>query len=591
MGRRLALIVGVNQYQDTLFRPLQFAENDARALAQWVVNARGGNWYAPDIQHVQGEHVTKDLMESLLTQLCMSMAGPDDLVFIYFAGHSFIDERTGDGYLAFANTRSQDPTTALHLPSFVHYLMARSRAAHILCMLDCFQTGPVWDTQRTSPYEYQPLLRSALATLPPQAQNRLFLCSCRGTDRAPEIGERGLGLLMYRTIVGLSGPARDATTGKATLQQLHAVLSNTLGEQQQPQLFGQSTSPLVLVGDMEDVTTPPQHASVSSFTAPSPGNPPYMDANQYAASPAYTASATAQLSPRPQQNTSGQLSSTIEQQCQMMMEQVQQFIQMQNPQEALNMSEHILRILPTYVPALTVKGQLLGTVGRYQEALTTIDQLIEVNSTNPLAWSMRAVVLTNIGLYEEALSAIDRSLALDANNPETYTIKDSIITSRAAAQSRAAATLPQGKQGVVRKRGGPRSFLIGVLIQLGGLGIGIVGTLLPIFQPTLPVSLSFALESLGIALLCVNAARGAFRHGFLRLLITLLLCLLPAAILGGAYKIGYTKIVAEINVHPTWLVPILFAVAWFALAAVLPLLLGIGGYIGGLVLGVRRRAK
>jgi len=68
LPRKLGLIVGVNHYQDSTFRPLRFAEHDAKALAQWFVNAKGGKWNPPDLQLVQGQHVTKELVESLLTQ-------------------------------------------------------------------------------------------------------------------------------------------------------------------------------------------------------------------------------------------------------------------------------------------------------------------------------------------------------------------------------------------------------------------------------------------------------------------------------------------------------------------------------------------
>lgn len=62
MSRRLGLIIGVNNYSDTTFQPLQFAENDARALAQWLVNAKGGAWSPGDVQLVQGTHATKELI-------------------------------------------------------------------------------------------------------------------------------------------------------------------------------------------------------------------------------------------------------------------------------------------------------------------------------------------------------------------------------------------------------------------------------------------------------------------------------------------------------------------------------------------------
>src|SRR5215469_8428362 len=92
MGRRLGLIIGVNKYQDAAFRPLKFAETDARALAQWLVNAQGGKWSPADVQLILGAQATSELVGSLITQVCVNVARPDDVVVIYFAGHAFIDE-------------------------------------------------------------------------------------------------------------------------------------------------------------------------------------------------------------------------------------------------------------------------------------------------------------------------------------------------------------------------------------------------------------------------------------------------------------------------------------------------------------------
>src|SRR6266536_3042735 len=126
MSRRLGLIIGANNYQDTTFGPLQYAENDARALAQWLVNAKGGKWSPADVQLVQGTHATKELAESLISQMCLMLAETDDLALIYFAGHAFLDERSGEGYLAFPNTNQQHPATALRLLSLVPQIMGRS---------------------------------------------------------------------------------------------------------------------------------------------------------------------------------------------------------------------------------------------------------------------------------------------------------------------------------------------------------------------------------------------------------------------------------------------------------------------------------
>src|SRR5579864_3734651 len=111
LPRKLGLIVGVNSYQDSTFRPLRFAEHDTKALAQWFVNGKGGKWNPPDVQLVQGQHATKNFVESSFAQLCLQVASTGDDVVFYFAGHAFVDERSGEGYLALANTRYQDTST------------------------------------------------------------------------------------------------------------------------------------------------------------------------------------------------------------------------------------------------------------------------------------------------------------------------------------------------------------------------------------------------------------------------------------------------------------------------------------------------
>src|SRR5205085_10531272 len=102
--------------------------------------------------------------------------------FVYFAGHAFTDESNGEGYLALANTRYAHPKTALHLPSLAQQAMGRSRAAHIVFLFDCFQTGPVWSMRRSSSYDSKPLLGPTLLNALQQTSNRLILCSCRGHE-------------------------------------------------------------------------------------------------------------------------------------------------------------------------------------------------------------------------------------------------------------------------------------------------------------------------------------------------------------------------------------------------------------------------
>jgi tetratricopeptide (TPR) repeat protein len=589
MSRRLGLIIGINQYQDPTFRPSQYAENDTRALAQWLVNNQGGKWSPAHVQLTQGQAATRELVESLLTQVCLNMPEPGDLVLIYFAGQAFIDERSGDGYLALANTNYHMPSTGLYLSSLIQQLMPQSRAAHILLILDCMQTGPIWSRARTTPYDVKPLLGPANFNALQQQANRLILCSCRGNDQAPETGERSLGLFANRMIVGLCGPAIDQATGSVSLQQLHSYLSAVLGEQQRPHLFGQLRSPAILVGEMPSASSAlhPYNLQQSAF---SPGMPPVPTSSL---NPQPYATATMQPpSAAPYMQDAAQVNTTIEQhrqqQVAQLTSQAQQFIKMQNYPEALNILERTIQIAPNYTPALILKGQLLGTVGRFPEALAAVEQLVQFDPNNPLAWSMRAVLLSNMGEYPEALKAIERALELNPTDPETHTIRTNIMENLAVAQSRESGQRPAFS---AKKENKAASFLLGIVLQIVGLIMGAAGIALPIVQPRLSVMIGFAAASLGLALLCINAARGAHKHGFLQLFFTILLSAVPVGVLGAAYKLFFTRITGFVVAQPSRIVPVLFIVVWLAAAAILPLPLAIGGVISGLVSRARKKKR
>lgn len=579
MGRCLGIVIGVNSYQDAAFRPLQFAETDARVLAQWLVNPLGGNWGPSDVQLVLGAQATYDLTESLITHLCVNVAEPSDHVFIYFAGHAFLDEVNSEGHLGLANTNYRQPTTALHLPSLAHYVIGRSRAAQVLVILDCFQTGRIWSRQRSSPYDSRPLLGPTLLSTLQQGGGRMFLCSCRGNELAPEMGERNLGVLAHRMIVGLSGPASDPTTGQVTLQRLHAFLFNTLGEQQRPQLFGHGPSPMILVGDMSSAPLPSLAFSDTQYVQPVARGMSLKQAAQHSEQMSDTHTGPLQLGTGKHQR---QQSSAA------LLRQAQQLMHMQNPAGALTIVEQVLQDEPPNITALILKGQILGTVGRFQDALAVVEQIVRIDANNALAWSMRAALLTNMGQFLDALPAVERSIELDPRNPETHAIKATIMANLTPTRdgfriSRQSAAVRTGS------RGGPLSFFIGVGIQLFGLALGIIGIGLPILQPNLPVVVAFLLESLGLALLCVNAARGSYLYGAMRFLLTLFTSAVAVGLLGGLYKYGYYRILQVLKGHPSLLGPILFLVLWLALVATAPLLIAFGGLIGGVVRGVRRR--
>ncbi|GHO82856.1 tetratricopeptide repeat protein [Dictyobacter formicarum] len=586
--RHIGLIVGVNQYQDSTFHPLQFAENDARALAQWLVNNKGGKWSPPDVQLVQGQHATRELIESLITQICLHKAEEGDSILLYFAGHAFIDERTGEGYLALTNSRYQDPSTCLSLHSFSQHVLTRSKATQILCIFDCFQTGQIWSMRRTSPFDSKPLLGNSVLSMLQSQPDRLFMCSCRGNENVPEGGARGLGPFIHQMILGLCGPAVDPGTGAVTLSKLHAYLFGALGEQQRPQLFGQQQVPFSIVGDIPEVA-PVKQTMATNFSgsfqsgAESPSSSLLLKKNMPFGAAASTATAPPVQTSSP--STSGHLLSSVleqqrEQQGQQMVARAQQLFQAQNYGEAFNLVEQILQGMPNNLQALILKGQLLGTAARYTEAQQTIEHILQLDPNNAMGWSMQAVVLSNLGQHQQALNAVERSLELDPQNPETYAIKNTIMSNLAMTQTQTTDQSKSKFNADEAPKSAAKSFMLGLSLSILGIVAGLIGIGLMAFVASSPYIGLFVI-SIAIAILCVNAARGAFRYGFALLAETILVSVVLAAILGAMYKVGQSSLIHQINLHPSLFMPIMTLVAWLIIAAVVPPVLALGGFIGG----------
>jgi tetratricopeptide (TPR) repeat protein len=598
VGRRLGLYVGINNYQDPTFRPLQYAETDAKAFAQWLLDPRGGMWNPAEVNVTVGQEATKERLEAQLMQLCVHAADPGDLIFIYFAGHAFIDEASGEGYLAGSNTIYSQPGSAISLSSLARHALGLSRAAQIILMLDCFQTGFAWNQRRASPFDFQPLIGPTLRLVLQQSQGRIVYCNCRGNDMAPEVGEKGLGAALYRNVVGLSGPAKDPGTGQITLQQLFAYNTSIAGTQHMPQIYGQEPRPIVLVGELPAFSPAVPSLATMRASASSTGQFTYQgvgESGPLVEQPAHYAGGTATDQLSPSASTSGQLSLSVmelnrQQQSMKLIMQARQAVSMQNIPEALGLVEQVLQMNPSYVDALTLKGQILGSTGRFPEALATVEQLLQIDPNNALAWSLQAALLMNTGRPVEASSAIERSIALNPQNPEAQAIRESIKASLMRPPDNTWQP-PTPRSQSVPQRDKAKSFLLSAALQVFALFIGSAGAAILVLQPHLPIIIGFILESLGLSLLCILAARGTFLYGAGRLLFTILLCLLSAGILGGIYKFGYHTLINKLVAFPPLIVPVLFMAFWLLAAAVMPLLIGIGGFIGGLVLGVRRKQR
>jgi hypothetical protein len=135
MARKLALIIGNSQYEDTGLAKLAAPDVDVRALAE-VLQTPGIGAF---------DEVTPLLNEGLAT-VRKSIARffdakhRDDLLFLYFSGHGIRDEQ-GHLYLAVRDTeRAVLAGTAIEA-SYVTARMDRSASKRLVLVLDCCHSG------------------------------------------------------------------------------------------------------------------------------------------------------------------------------------------------------------------------------------------------------------------------------------------------------------------------------------------------------------------------------------------------------------------------------------------------------------------
>jgi hypothetical protein len=114
-----------------------------------------------------------------------------------------------------------------------------------------------------------------------------------------------------------------------------------------------------------------------------------------------------------------------------------------------------------------------------------------------------------------------------------------------------------------------------------------------LIKPDLPDMLGFLLESAGLALLTVNAWRGSYVYGWRRFLLVTFFSLVTIGIAGALYKVKRASdfILNHVSSNFHLMIPLAFLVLWLAAAAALPFLLGLTGWITGMLVRASRRRK
>jgi Flp pilus assembly protein TadD len=239
---RWALVIGVSAYK---YAPpaaqLRFAHRDAEEFAAFLRSPEGGAIPGDHVRLLTDSTATlANVRASLHTWLSQS-AGPNDIVYLFFAGHAVVAER-GESYFVAHDSDPQNlHATSVSFEEVNNTLTNKIRAATVVLLADACHAGGIgWTSDPSVPSTAQKSF-DALG-----AKDRAFLklLASRPSERSYE-DERwggGHGVFTYSILTALRGAGERDRDGFVRVSELIDYVSRAVPEQtasmQNPRIAG-----------------------------------------------------------------------------------------------------------------------------------------------------------------------------------------------------------------------------------------------------------------------------------------------------------------------------------------------------------------
>jgi hypothetical protein len=137
MSRKLALIIGNSEYQDSALSQLKSPEVDVRKLSQILRDPNIGAF--DDVILLMNPLETE--VRRQLVRFFDDTKKPDDLLLLYFSGHGIRHEHTNRLFLTVKDTEKALLSATAIAASFISDLMDECRSNRQVLILDCCHSG------------------------------------------------------------------------------------------------------------------------------------------------------------------------------------------------------------------------------------------------------------------------------------------------------------------------------------------------------------------------------------------------------------------------------------------------------------------
>lgn len=212
LPRGYALVIGIGKYKNLdPAEYLRFPETDAEAIYRVLISPQGGAFPAENVHKLIGPQATLAQVRRELEEWLPSVAGPQDRVVVYFAGHGFVYR--GAGYLApWDVDRGNIAETAYSMRTLGQVMGTKVKAQWKVLLADACHSAKI--TPETTNEDVGAEL----------SKNTGFLTFTATTQRErsyedPELAT-GFGLFSYFLVQGWQGNADADCDGRITADEL-----------------------------------------------------------------------------------------------------------------------------------------------------------------------------------------------------------------------------------------------------------------------------------------------------------------------------------------------------------------------------------
>lgn len=242
-GQLWAVVVGISSYKNVPPEgQLRFAHRDAEDFSTFLRSPGGGGFPSNHIKLLLNQDATVSAIRTAIGTWLVRSAEPDDVVYIFFAGHGVVEGDT-DGYLLAHDSDPQNLyATALQVSELDRIITQRLHARVVVLMADACHAGQIGWTSRGA--TERALVTKYLDEVGKSGSGVVRLLASRANERSFEDNRwgGGHGAFTHFLLEGLKGNADRDKDGFVRVGELLDYLSQIVPDEtralQHPRMAG-----------------------------------------------------------------------------------------------------------------------------------------------------------------------------------------------------------------------------------------------------------------------------------------------------------------------------------------------------------------